>query len=315
MTVSVVFAIAGVIALLFGIIGGGVKAREIEVPLLTGKARIVTILVGLALIGATFWLEINRRPAESVAPEVPVSGPSPAPTQPEVGSAQNNPGSLGPSNAASTPTPAGQDLDQLYSRLYDAKTWNLVLKENFDSNDANWTLWNVDDEKKTETMQIEDGLLLWGLTLKMPDRLFYDIAPVFSYTDFYYSVKARRIGPDPSENQAAWGVIFRRQGSNYYTFRVNDIQEYAVQIHSEDGWKNNLAGWTKSPFVEPGEFNEFTVIAEGQELMFFINGTPIGLMKDDTYSEGNVGLVAGLNFVRDEAVQFEFDDFELRQKP
>ena len=94
MTVSVVFAIAGVVALLFGIIGGGIKAKEIEVPLLPIRARIITVIIGLILLGATLWLENDKKmqvvPIENTsqvtsAPPTPqqtsVSTPTLTPTQ------------------------------------------------------------------------------------------------------------------------------------------------------------------------------------------------------------------------------------------
>lgn len=61
MTVSAVFAIAGVLALLFGIVGGGIKAKEIEIPQLPIAVRIIIIIAGLILIGTTIWLENNNK--------------------------------------------------------------------------------------------------------------------------------------------------------------------------------------------------------------------------------------------------------------
>jgi ABC-type sugar transport system substrate-binding protein len=94
MTVSVVFAIAGVVALLFGIIGGGIKAKEIEVPLLPIRARIITVIIGFILLGTTLWLENDKKmqviPIENTsqvtsAPPTPqqtsVSTPTLTPTQ------------------------------------------------------------------------------------------------------------------------------------------------------------------------------------------------------------------------------------------
>jgi hypothetical protein len=71
MTVSVVFAIAGVLALLFGVIGGGIKAKEIEIPQLPAAVRIVIIIAGLLLIGATIWLENNKAPIATTEPTQP----------------------------------------------------------------------------------------------------------------------------------------------------------------------------------------------------------------------------------------------------
>lgn len=308
MTVSVVFAIAGVIALLFGIVGGGIKAKEIEVPLLPVRARIITIITGLILLSATIWLENRGSPLQAVPPTQPVVTSPASQSNPPL--AAENPTET---VALSVPTAtAGEaDLEDSYDRLYEAKTWRAVLTDSFEANDAGWTLWNVDDDIKTETMEVKDGVLRWGLQLKTADQFFYEIAPVFSYRDFYYAVKAKRNAGVPSENQAAWGILFRRQGNNYYTFRINDIQEYAIQIYGPDGWED-LIGWTKSPFIEKDTYNELAVLAQGTDFYFFLNGTPVGMVTDDTYAQGNVGFLAGLNFIRDETTYFDFDDFELR---
>lgn len=314
MTVSVVFAIAGVIALLFGIIGGGIKAKEVEVPLLSIRVRIFTIIVGLILISITIWLENQSKVPNSDA----LTQLTLTPLQPTV--PQATLGTISPKNtntpiSISTAVPHKADLEAMYSELNKAKNWNLVLKDSFDKNDANWPLWNVNDNIKNETMIVGEGVLRWGMQLKIPDQAFYEIAPVFSYSDFYYSAKMKRIGGRTDENQAAWGILFRRSGKNYYSFRLNDLQEYSVQIHNQEGFATDLIGWTKSPFVETDEFNELTVIAEGSDLYFFINGTPVGTISDGTYSEGNIGFLAGVDYVLNDFTYFEIDDFELREKP
>lgn len=56
MTVPVVLAIAGVIALLVGVLGGGIKAKEVEVPPVTPIIRIITSATGLVLIAAATLL-------------------------------------------------------------------------------------------------------------------------------------------------------------------------------------------------------------------------------------------------------------------
>lgn len=314
MTVSVVFAVAGVIALLVGIVGGGIKAKEIEVPPIPGRVRIITIIVGLALIGATVWLEIRKNAAGA-----PVST-APAPASSLSSNPSDSPGpttiptsAIAQSSGATPNAAAG--AEELYSRLAEARTWDPVLHERFDNNDNGWTLWNVDDDEKTETMRIEDGVLRWELSLKEPDNWYWEIAPVSSYSNFYYSAKVRRIGAPTKEQvtQAIWGILFRRQGSDFYAFRLNDLQEYSLSLHQEEGW-TDLVGTTVSSLIDPAQTNELAVIVDGAEIIAFINGTPVGSFRDGALAEGNVGFYAGLLHENDE-VQFEFDDFELRRKP
>jgi hypothetical protein len=56
MTVPVVLTIAGFVAILLGILGGGVKAKEIEIPSISLVGRGIVILVGFFFLGLGLWL-------------------------------------------------------------------------------------------------------------------------------------------------------------------------------------------------------------------------------------------------------------------
>jgi hypothetical protein len=315
MTVSVVFAIAGVIALLFGIIGGGIKAKEIEIPNLSPKVRVITIIVGLALIGITAWLE-NNKVSEQASTSPPLA-PSTinAPPVIEVTATEDSAPNNIPTVTA-TPVPTISSSDKLYSTLNEAKTWNLVLQESFDDNNNNWSLRKDDDDKKIENMQINAGVFQWGLKVKGSARYELEIAPLSSYSNFYLSAKVRRIGDPANEqgrNQAIWGLIFRRQGGDFYALHLNDLQEYSLLLHNGDGW-TDLVGRTQSSLVNINKSNELAVVLDGPEISFYINGVPIKTIIDNNLSEGNIGFYASLNYP-DEDVKFEFDDVELRVKP
>ena len=58
MTVPVVLAIAGVVALFLGIWGGQIKAKEIEIPAAPPKARAIVGFIGLVFVGIAIWLSI-----------------------------------------------------------------------------------------------------------------------------------------------------------------------------------------------------------------------------------------------------------------
>ena len=75
MTLPIVLAIAGSIAILLGLFGGGIKAKEIEVPKISAFPRILLILVGLALVWVSVGMPIlgTQLPAELSAPTIPPS--------------------------------------------------------------------------------------------------------------------------------------------------------------------------------------------------------------------------------------------------
>jgi len=80
MTVPVVLAIAGVVALFLGVWGGGIKAKEIEIPPAPPKARVIVGVVGLVFIGISIWLST---PTSTGSQQVSLENPTssvPTPT-------------------------------------------------------------------------------------------------------------------------------------------------------------------------------------------------------------------------------------------
>jgi hypothetical protein len=119
MTLPIVFAIAGSIALLIGLFGGGVKAKEIEVPKISLLSRILSSLIGVALIAVAIRLSVTN-PSESPEPtpqplieataelptKTPVDRSVPTPTNIPTKTPTNTPANT-PTN---TPTSAQYDL-------------------------------------------------------------------------------------------------------------------------------------------------------------------------------------------------------------
>ncbi|HEY5731146.1 MAG TPA: hypothetical protein VIS72_13920 [Anaerolineales bacterium] len=56
MTVPIVLALIGGVALLIGLFGGGVKAKEIEIPKIPGWSRLFSAVFGIILLGVSVWL-------------------------------------------------------------------------------------------------------------------------------------------------------------------------------------------------------------------------------------------------------------------
>jgi hypothetical protein len=80
MDLPTVLAITGGIALLVGLFGGGIKAKEIEVPKIPVRPRIISSLVGLMLIGVA--INIQASPGSTPPPTAtPDDPPEPAPPQ------------------------------------------------------------------------------------------------------------------------------------------------------------------------------------------------------------------------------------------
>jgi len=92
LTLQIILAIAGCIALLIGLFGGGVKAKEIEIPKMRAGSRILSSLVGITLIGTAIlypWPPQTAEPStttpvlreEPASPAVRELPPPPLPTE------------------------------------------------------------------------------------------------------------------------------------------------------------------------------------------------------------------------------------------
>jgi hypothetical protein len=101
MTLPIVLAIAGSIALLIGLFGGGVKAKEIEVPKLSIGPRILSSLLGIVLIGIAIRLPNPPQSTES-STSTPISPTEPAPTQVQIIPSSTTSPPISPTN---TPIP------------------------------------------------------------------------------------------------------------------------------------------------------------------------------------------------------------------
>ncbi len=92
------------------------------------------------------------------------------------------------------------------------------------------------------------------------------------------------------------GMIFRVNGTQFYDFEINRAGEFFFRRHDAGTGANYqyLISSTKSSAIASGNaVNNLLVIANGSDFMLYINGTFVGEQQDNTYSSGQIGLVAG----------------------
>ena len=107
MTLPIVLAIAGSIALLIGLFGGGVKAKEIEIPKMRVGPRILSGIAGIALIGIAVRLPSMPpapEPPTAMLPPVEAPPPSEVPTDTPTDTPTNAPTNTPTDAPTATPT-------------------------------------------------------------------------------------------------------------------------------------------------------------------------------------------------------------------
>lgn len=107
------------------------------------------------------------------------------------------------------------------------------------------------------------------------------------------------------------GLLFRYVDSaNFYLFSVSSDGYFVVKKLVDGEWVT-LVEWTESDAANTGSrsANYLTVLAEGEQLAFFINDELVAEVADDSFSEGGVALVAGT--LDEYEVDIAFDNFAL----
>ena len=206
MTVSVVFAIAGVIALLFGIIGGGIKAKEIEVPLLSTRIRIITVIIGLVLIGFTLWLENNRNKS------------------PQVMTVVQTPDLSTPVQTETTITATAPSMTEQTNILSAARNWRSIVFDDFTSSSNQFWL---DDNKDNLKCELVSEKYLCTLYPHTAVAHWHWVGYRDQLTDqFYLATEARVVS---GSSDAEYSLMFRRNDNpNYYLFTVRNDGYFKV---------------------------------------------------------------------------------------
>ncbi len=90
------------------------------------------------------------------------------------------------------------------------------------------------------------------------------------------------------------GLVFRASGQQFYDFEITNQRAFFVRRHDPGAADYTyLIQNTSSNAIVFGIANTLTVIANGSDFKFYINGTFVGESHDATYTSGQVGFVAG----------------------
>ncbi|MHB8084219.1 MAG: hypothetical protein ACYDHZ_00120 [Dehalococcoidia bacterium] len=110
-------------------------------------------------------------------------------------------------------------------------------------------------------------------------------------------------------NGAVMGMIYRLDADgNYYRFSITDNQTYYVS-RGVKGLEREMQPETPSDVIKPGnEYNQLKVVCSGYTQDFFINGSKLTSITDNTSSQGELGIAFG-NWTPSE--NFTFTNFKL----
>lgn len=113
------------------------------------------------------------------------------------------------------------------------------------------------------------------------------------------------------EQGGEYGVVTRRDDTNYYQFLISDSGYFKIRKHDDDGW-TTLVDWTENDVIEQGAnvVNHLQVLSNGADQLFYVNGVYVGEVTDASLSSGEIGLMAG-SYTDGPNVHAVFDDLVL----
>lgn len=192
------------------------------------------------------------------------------------------------------------------AELTSASAWPVVFTETFDNNDHNWPIEPDEGELVNMSFAIDGGV--YRMSAETYESFIYWACPDGTEVgDFYLSLEARRISDFSGGN---FGVTFGfASEENYFLFRVDDSGWYTLEHLQEGAWIT-LLPWTETTLLVLDDWNTIEMIAQGENLTFFINHE-FAASAQVGFFLGSVGIVVGLYDPGAQA-SFEFDNFVLQ---
>lgn len=182
-----------------------------------------------------------------------------------------------------TPASPATAVPPISDIIQGSPTW----KDSFDSS-ANWYMMRT----QNTSFDIANGSLT--ITVLHPNTTEeWGVANVQAIKDFYLEASFRT--DQTCAGKDRYGLLFRAPDpARGY---VTDFScDGSYRIYLWDG-KNfvSLQNWTFSGAIEsgPGRKNIMGILAQGESIHLYANGSPLMTVKDATFGAGIIGLVAG----------------------
>jgi len=195
--------------------------------------------------------------------------------------------------------------------LPEAEDWLALVCETFASEESVFPAESQDNEYANYSGAVMDGEYRLDYTAKnfagfqRTALTWFDIATA---QDFALSVTGLMT---TDFREISWGIAFRGspEKDNFFLFSVYNDGTYAFEIFENGGWIPLIS---RRPFsgILPDQPNTLTVIAEGQNFRFLVNGEAVNFF--------NGGLLEGMDIMlmvsvkEGASVVYTFDDLVVQ---
>lgn len=108
-----------------------------------------------------------------------------------------------------------------------------------------------------------------------------------------------------------YGLAFRRQGDNYYTFSVDPRTQRWIAQRVTGDEVTQLAEGTDTSIARAKDINQLRVDAQGSQFVLSINGQAVSLIEDNNFSNGDFGFY--IRTIDEEFIHIHYDALTVRQ--
>lgn len=210
--------------------------------------------------------------------------------------------------SAQTATVMANQTAQAYQSPLDAaRGWNVVMEDYFFENTHDWATGEKDGSYAKINWTLGDGIYRW-VTHAYDGFVWWVYPELDPVSDFYLSAEMRLIsGPGTAES----GLMFWNTDEGaYHLFDIDNQGQFAAFYYDSTEW-TTLADWTNTPTLITDATNRLEVVAQGDNVLLYINGQFVSALFVADPPSGSAGLIVGLDENGEEAT-WEFYNFILR---
>lgn len=136
---------------------------------------------------------------------------------------------------------------------------------------------------------VDIGSEVWSKSLTEPQKYETHMLSERDLTNFSLESDVRFDSGSPEYQ----GLMFRKQDSGFYSFRITPDGSLAFDRWYPNGSHSRILGPIVSDSIRTGkgQVNRVKVVAHDQKFDLFVNGKKVGSLSDGAYTHGQAGLI------------------------
>ena len=187
-------------------------------------------------------------------------------------------------------------------------TTNIIYEDDFNNPSSGWT---VSSNDIGEANYVNGG---YRLSIKQPGHIIAGVNPsIGQLSDFIIECDMQSMN---SSEDMSYGIILRQKDinrfDNFYYFQIlGNKGEYIIEKQSAGTW-STLAEANAAEFIKTdGTVNHVKIICIGPQFSFYVNGSKLADVEDDSFLNGFIALSAMSGIESNSPVDAIFDNIKI----